>query len=199
MMTQVAAGISKEIANPLAYAIGVLGRASRELRRTRQRLAQGEALDLEALAPDLDDLARVLRDATEGATLVFQVARDLGALGVPDRERRIDPREALETALKIVRAELRQRARVVRMYSAVPFVRSKEARLVRSCLSLLTSAYAAIPAGNPRSRSLHVATYTDDSGRAVVEVRQERSDGDPTSDRQTPLRLVLDAAEPESK
>jgi PAS domain S-box-containing protein len=155
-----AAGVAHEINNPLAALTANVGLALQDLTRTESEAA--------ALKPAIDGL----RDAHESALRLRQIVRDIKLLSAPESEKlsRVDPREVLETTLRIAANELRHRAKVVRSYEKVPAVKANESRLGQVFLNLVVNAAQAIEEGNAEANEVRVATRTDDEGRAVIEV-----------------------------
>ena len=71
--------------------------------------------------------------------------------------------------------DLRVRARLSVDYDEVPYVLGDEGRLGQVFLNLLTNAIQAIEEGAPDANTVRVTTYTDDTGRAVVEISDSGS------------------------
>jgi signal transduction histidine kinase/CheY-like chemotaxis protein len=138
----------------------------------------------------------VLREARAAIDRVGTVARALAALARGDGGEHRAPQDvelALELAIALASAELRQRANVVRDYGSPLAVLADEAQLTQLFVHLLMMVAAAIPEGFPDRHELRVTTRTDDTGRVLIEVR---ASGAPAArDRRTrppPLRAAVD-------
>jgi PAS domain S-box-containing protein len=165
-----AAGVAHEINNPLAYVI-----ASLELmiKRLPELAAPSRTLGSEPS----EWLGRQLEPAQGGAERVRLIVRGLQAFTRADDETVgvIDPRQALDTSIRMVSSEIHHRARFVTDYEALPSVRANEARLGQVFLNLLVNATHAIPAGAAAHNEIRVSGRTDAEGRAVIEVRDTGS------------------------
>jgi len=151
-----AAGVGHEIQNPLAYLELSLSGAMRSLDKG--------AGAQEALA--------LLRDAQDGAERIRLIVEDLRTFsreGGEDRER-VELRDVVAPALRMVRHVLRDRARLVEDYGPIPHVLGSEARLGQVILNLLVNAVQAIPLGEAERHTVRIRTSTAPGGRAQVEV-----------------------------
>lgn len=165
-----AAGIAHEINNPLAITISNVAFVEAEMEIARSDLAT---------APEgarwmmlMDGWLEALKDASAGAERVRKVVatmRSLSGLAKPSREI-LDVTHLLEQALKLTNVALRQKARLVRAYGTTPFVHVDENQLVGVFVTLLDNAAEAIDEGAPETNEIRLSTYTDDAGRAVIEV-----------------------------
>ena len=158
-----AAGVAHEINNPLAYLIASLDFLDRELKGMAQNLPPSS----------FAELGEAIAEAREGAGRVKHVVRDLKTFSRVDKERtsRIDVRPVIESSINIAFNEIKYRARLVREYGATPLVRADEGRLGQVFLNLLINAAQAMPEGRATENEIRVVTRADDSGRALVEVR----------------------------
>lgn len=156
----IAAGVAHEINNPLA----------------------AMSVNLQVIAADLGatDHAGVparVRDAVvdtmEACERIRGIVADLRVFsrGAGDHLEPVAVEPILESALRMARSELRNRARVVREYSGVPEVLGNEARLGQVFLNLLVNAAQSIPPGRDREQRVTVTTALDpSSGRVVVSI-----------------------------
>jgi CheY-like chemotaxis protein len=87
----------------------------------------------------------------------------------------IDPRLALDTAIRLASNEIHLVARLVKDYDALPAVWANEARLGQVFLNLLVNATQAIPPGDASGNEIHVSGHVDAEGRVVIEVRDTGS------------------------
>ncbi len=161
-LATLSAGLAHEINNPLTYVLLHLTRAVRTLPglatdQNRKRVGEIEAL---------------IRDALEGVGRIRGVTASIRAFSrIEDRARvPVDLRSVVDSALKVVAADLRLRARLRREFADVPPVLGNETRLAQVFLNLLTNAVQAIPEGHRDAHEVKVATLTDERGRAVVEI-----------------------------
>jgi PAS domain S-box-containing protein len=161
-MGTLAAGVAHEINNPLAYVIAAHTFIGDALAALRERVDD----------PRLGDLLDALRDAHEGAERVRQIVRDLRTFSRVDDARTgpVELRPVLESSLSMARNELKHRARVTKDFRPTPAVVASEAKLGQVFLNLLINAAQAIPPGHPGENDIRLATWTDDAGRAVIEV-----------------------------
>ncbi len=164
-----AAGVAHEINNPLSY---VIGNQQFVLERLEPLLEGAHGETVRVPTATLESLAEALRDASEGAGRVRHIVRDLKTFSRGDEEstRPLDVRPVLESALSICLNEVRHRARVKRELGEVPPVVANEARLGQVFLNLLVNAAQSIPDGQVERNEIALKTFTDASGRAVVEV-----------------------------
>jgi CheY-like chemotaxis protein len=76
----------------------------------------------------------------------------------------------VEAAIRLTGNELRHRAQLVRELGPVPRVIADDGRLTQVFINLLVNAAHAIPEGRSDDNRITVRTFTDERGRAVVEV-----------------------------
>jgi CheY-like chemotaxis protein/anti-sigma regulatory factor (Ser/Thr protein kinase) len=79
-------------------------------------------------------------------------------------------RAAAEWALKVTAHQLRHRCTVRQELGTVPMVAGNEARLGQVLVNLLMNAVQALPEVNSQANRIRASTFTDERGRAVVEV-----------------------------
>jgi PAS domain S-box-containing protein len=142
----IAAGIGHEVNNPLSVVVANL------------ELALGGAGGLPAL-----------QDALDAARRVREIVRELSLFARAGRAppAPIDPRPVVESTLRLVRNDLRHRARLETHLDEVPAVLADEGGLGQVVLNLLINAIQALPgAGDP---VITVSTRTD-GDRVRIEV-----------------------------
>jgi signal transduction histidine kinase/CheY-like chemotaxis protein len=160
-----AAGVAHEVNNPLTYAILNLHDAEREL-------ASVQPADL-ALAKKLESIGELLKEAEDGAERVNQIVRDLQTFSKSedDRKDKVDVRSALDAAVKLARADINARAKLVKAYAEdVQPVIANVGRLGQVFLNVLINALQAIPEGEAENNEIRISTRSDDRMRAVIEV-----------------------------
>lgn len=152
-----AAGVAHELNNPLAYVLS----------------------NLESLHDDLrgpialqDDQVELVAEALDGAKRMRAITRDLRTFSQPHAEvvDAVDPREVLDSALKIARNEIRHRARLRREYHEIPLVDAQAGKLGQVFLNLVVNAVQALPVGKASDHEILVRAATDKEGFAVIEI-----------------------------
>jgi C4-dicarboxylate-specific signal transduction histidine kinase/CheY-like chemotaxis protein len=157
-----AAGVAHEINNPLSYVVAGLQFVQDELGSLVQEFPAGR----------LQSVQEALSDAREGAGRVTTIVRDLKTFSRADEERRgpVELHPVIDSSINMAFNEIKHRARLIKDYGSIPPALANEARLGQVFLNLLVNAAQAIPEGNADSNEIRVATRTDPSGRAVIEV-----------------------------
>lgn len=146
-----ASGVAHEIKNPLTFVLG-----------------QGQALLAAASEPATQ--AR-LRDLVDAAERIEEIVAGVSALARPeaDSPSSADVEGAVDRALLLVGARLRDRAEVRRERGGVPHVVGSERRLVQVLVNLLVNAGQALGAG-PTMGTITVTT-TREAGMVELRVR----------------------------
>jgi two-component system cell cycle sensor histidine kinase/response regulator CckA len=161
-MGRLAAVVAHEVNNPLAYVVANLDQLAGRL----------EALAAELRDERIAELGTIARDTHEGTQRVHGIVRDLKSFSRAEAAEAqvVDVRRVVGTAARMVRNELRHRARLVEELGDVPPVLADEARLVQVFLNLLVNAAEALPDGGDGRHEVGVRTTTARDGRVVVEV-----------------------------
>ena len=174
-MGTLAAGVAHEINNPLSVVAGNLHVIRKELDTMSRYLGAGEggvpnggAEVLGRLRAATDSVRESVRDAEEASERVRAIVRDLRVFSRPEDDRRgsVDIHHVLESALRMARNELRQRASVVLAFGTVPAVEGNEGRLGQIFLNLIVNAAHAIPEGRGLDDTVSVGTRME--GEMVV-------------------------------
>jgi PAS domain S-box-containing protein len=166
-MGQLSAGVAHEVNNPLAYVMGNLDLAARELAALeREQRGQTPALDTR-----LASIRKRIDQMQEAAERIRVVVRDLKVFSRPDDQSigLVDLGSVIDSAINMLSNEIRHRARLVRDYGQLPPIRGNEARLGQVFLNLLANAAQAIPEGATSQHEIRVVGRFRD-GRIVVEV-----------------------------
>ena len=169
-----AAGLAHEINNPLAYALGNVDLALESLAALATRVddlpVPGAIRD--ALAAEVVNQRDLLRIVVEGGARVRTIVRDMKvfARGETHQDGHIDLRAVVESAATLASNEIRHRSRLRIAHGPTPPVRGSQSRLGQVVLNLLVNAAQAILEGRPDDNEIRVGTFTDERGRAVLEV-----------------------------
>jgi PAS domain S-box-containing protein len=148
-------GVAHEINNPLMCLFGNLEMLRRGLP------ASSDASPLRAALDEVSQSAARIRDVVRDLTTVSREGdRELVA---------VDIHELVESAIRIVQGQLRQRARVTRDFGSAPEMLVSSARLGQVFMNLLLNAAHAIPEGRVDANEIRVSTRHDE-GTLVVDV-----------------------------
>ena len=167
-----AAGVAHEINTPLAYMLSNLNYVSEELHvlaRSGASLSGDHAREiLEALAETLVGSNRV-RDIVSNLKLFSRVNSEQHGM--------VELHPLLDSCVKMVRGEIKQRARLVKDYGPVPPVRANESQLGQVFLNLLLNAAQAMPEEGGDACEIRIATWHEEG--AVVVAVQDNGRGIP--------------------
>jgi len=163
-----AAGMAHEINNPLAYILANVGFVTEELPSLLRSLP-GDGV---AVMPRVQEMARALGDARDGAERIRRVVSDLKAFARAEDDLRhpIDVRFPLEAACQLADTEIRHRARLVTNLADVPLVFASELRLRQLFLNLLLNAAQAVDGATGGVREIRVSTSVGPAGEVRVSV-----------------------------
>jgi PAS domain S-box-containing protein len=167
------AGMAHEINNPLAYVLANVTYAVEALKDMEPRVAAIPGSAVGALSSQLGEVGDALAQALEGTMRVRRIVQDLKKFGRLDAAEPgiVDVPVVLETAIRLTENVLRHHAQVRREYRTTPFVTANEGQLVQVFVNLLVNAGQALETRPNGENLVVIATYTDDAGRAVAEVR----------------------------
>jgi len=165
-----AAGVTHEINNPLAYVTGNLHFLEDDLKSLRDRLPSGLAPSL--VVAMVEDMLSSVRDALHGTTQVSAIVQDLKVFSRAESDGAgpTDLPRVIHGAVKMAGNELRQRAAVVLELESVPPVRGSEGRLSQVLLNLLINAAHAIPEGHPEQNRVTVRCRVLPDGNVEVTI-----------------------------
>ncbi len=168
-----AAAVAHEVNSPISSVSSNLGFLAEEVRTLAGELRAGGApLDAGREA----EMASAFADARDASQRVARIVRDLGTIARGEGEplARVDPRLSVEAALNVSLAAMKHCARVERQLGEVPEVLASASRLGQVFLPILLLAGRSIGArGRGAWGTIHVATWTDPEGPAVVEIADD--------------------------
>ena len=167
-----AAGIAHEINNPASFVLANVDSLAVILRKLDETLRSGDVYETKpALANQLFDAMTVVQESKEGMARIHRIARDLHSFSRVDDDANSlsDVNAAVDSALTMLRSELRYRATVERSLRATQLVRASAARLGQVFLNLLVNAAHALADLHPRRNRLYVRSF-DEGTHVVVEI-----------------------------
>jgi signal transduction histidine kinase/ActR/RegA family two-component response regulator len=168
-----AAGVAHEINNPAAFVLGNIEALAGHLRLIEDKLSElpETALRSLALSDVLFEATAILQESKEGMARIHRIVRDLGSFSHADDDAAVpmNVNSALESALTMLRNELKYRARVERELRATRLVRASPARLGQVFLNLLLNAAQALDETTAKRNVVTVRSFDDGDG-VVVEV-----------------------------
>jgi two-component system cell cycle sensor histidine kinase/response regulator CckA len=167
-----AAGVAHEINNPAAFVLANIEALTGHLRLVEERLRDP---DVEGARRGLSDLLFeanvILQESKEGMARIHRIVRDLGSFSHTDEEAIVpmNVNSAIDSALGMLRNELKYRARVERDLRAVRLVRASAPRLGQVFLNLILNAAQALDEAGSRRNLVTVRSF-DDGPDVVVEI-----------------------------
>ncbi len=167
-----AAGVAHEINNPASFVLANVDSLAGILRKLDETLrtekVYEEAGRLEGI---VFDAMTVVQESKEGMARIHRIARDLHSFSRIDDDASAlsDVNSAVDSALTMLRSELRYRATVERSLCATQLVRASAARLGQVFLNLLLNAAHALAGLHPRRNRLLVRSR-DEGDHVIVEV-----------------------------
>jgi signal transduction histidine kinase len=160
-----AAGVGHEIRSPLQVTAACLDFASLVARKLRAKFGDD---------PDMTELDETLADARDGASRIQSIVQDLKVFSRLDVEPSlptpVNLASLLGSCLRMARAEIRDRARIVPSIGDLPLVHGSAMRLGQVFLNLLRNAAHAIPEGSPSEHEIRVSARLVAPDHVMVEV-----------------------------
>jgi signal transduction histidine kinase len=167
-----AAGVAHEINNPASFVLANTEALVNLLRVMDEKLRNDpQAARKLGLKDALFEAMAIVQESKEGMARIHRIVRDLHSFSRVDDESTAVTyvNAALESALTMLRNELRYRAVVERDLRARRPVRASAARLGQVFLNLIVNAAHALPEGTLKRNRLVVRSYERDD-QVVVEV-----------------------------
>jgi two-component system cell cycle sensor histidine kinase/response regulator CckA len=163
-----AAEVAHEINNPLAY-------VTLNVDYVLDALATVDPDGATAFRPtreEVDELRKALQEASEGCATVRKVVQNMRRFARVESGARtlVDLPDVLNAAARMTANAIRHHALLRFVYGTTPFVEASEGQLIQVFMNLLINAYHAVGEGNAREQEIRIVTFTDEGGRAVVEV-----------------------------
>jgi signal transduction histidine kinase/ActR/RegA family two-component response regulator len=168
-----AAGVAHEINNPAAFVLANIEALTGHMRLVEEKLR--ELPEAGAAQRGLSDLLfeanAILQESKEGMARIHRIVRDLGSFSHADEDatQPIDVNLAIESALTMLRNELKYRARVDRDLKATRLVQASAPRLGQVFLNLVLNAAQALDEGSSKQNLVRVSSV-DRGSDVVVEI-----------------------------
>ena len=167
-----AAGVAHEINNPAAFVLANIEALTGHLRLVEERLRDPDVAGARRGISDLLFEANViLQESKEGMARIHRIVRDLGSFSHTDEEAIVpmNVNSAIDSALGMLRNELKYRARVERDLRAKRLVRASAPRLGQVFLNLILNAAQALDEAGSRRNLVTVRSF-DEGPEVVVEI-----------------------------
>jgi CheY-like chemotaxis protein len=165
--------VAHEINNPAAFVLANIEALSGHLRLIDDKireLPEGAVAHL-GLSEVLFEASAILQESKEGMARIHRIVRDLGSFSHSDEDADValNVNVALESALTMLRNELKYRARVERDMRATRAVRGNTARLGQVFLNIILNAAQALDEASAKRNVVRVRSF-DDGESVVVEI-----------------------------
>src|SRR6185369_1643931 len=160
-----AAGVAHEINNPAAFVLANIEALSGHLRLIDDKireLPEGTVAHL-GLSEVLFEASAILQESKEGMARIHRIVRDLGSFSHSDEDADVamNVNVALESALTMLRNELKYRARVERDMRATRAVRGNTARLGQVFLNIILNAAQALDEAGLKRNVVRVRSFDE--------------------------------------
>jgi signal transduction histidine kinase/ActR/RegA family two-component response regulator len=168
-----AAGVAHEINNPAAFVLANIEALTAHMRLIEDKLHELPDADAQrpALCSLLFEASAILQESKEGMARIQRIVKDLGSFSHADEDVDvpISVNVAVESALTMLRNELKYRARVEQDLHARRLVLASAPRLGQVFLNLISNAVQALEEADVRRNLVRVRSF-DDGPYVVVEV-----------------------------
>ena len=160
-----AAGVAHEINNPAAFVLANIEALTGHMRLIEDKLRELPAADTAraSLSNLLFEASAVLQESKEGMARIQRIVRDLGSFSHADEDVNvpISVNTAVESALTMLRNELKYRARVEQDLRASRPVLASAPRLGQVFLNLISNAVQALEEANVKRNLVRVRSFDD--------------------------------------
>jgi signal transduction histidine kinase/CheY-like chemotaxis protein len=177
-----AAGVAHEINNPAAFVLANIEALTGHLRLLQEKVRELPEPVVAGLGlPDvLFEATAILQESKEGMARIHRIVRDLGSFSHVDDDgtATLDVNGAVESALTMLRNEIKYRARVERDLRAKQAVRANQARLGQVFLNIILNAAQALDEAQAKRNVVSVRSF--DEGELVVVEIEDNGPGIPS-------------------
>ena len=188
-----AAGVAHEVNNPAAFVLANIEALTGQHAPDRGQAARAARArrGASALSNVLFEASAILQESKEGMARIHRIVRDLGSFSHVDEDVSVpmNVNTAVESALTMLRNEIRYRARVEQDLRATRLVRASAPRLGQVFLNLISNAVQAMDEADAKRNLVRVRSF-DDGDHVVVEVQRQRP-RHPDRGAAAHLRVVL--------
>jgi signal transduction histidine kinase/FixJ family two-component response regulator len=177
-----AAGVAHEINNPAAFVLANIEALTGHLRLLQEKVRELPEPVVAGLGlPDvLFEATAILQESKEGMARIHRIVRDLGSFSHVDDDgtATLDVNGAVESALTMLRNEIKYRSRVERDLRAKQAVRANQARLGQVFLNIILNAAQALDEAAAKRNVVRVRSF--DEGEFVVVEIEDNGPGIPS-------------------
>jgi signal transduction histidine kinase len=176
-----AAGVAHEINNPAAFVLANIEALAGHLRLLQEKVRELPEPVVAGLGlPEvLFEATAILQESKEGMARIHRIVRDLGAFSHVDDDgtATLDVNTAVESALTMLRNEIKYRARLERDLRSTQAVRANQARLGQVFLNVILNAAQALDETAASRNVVRVRSF--DEGEFVVVEIEDNGPGIP--------------------
>jgi signal transduction histidine kinase/ActR/RegA family two-component response regulator len=177
-----AAGVAHEINNPTAFVLANIEALTGHLRLLQEKVRELPEPVVAGLGlPDvLFEATAILQESKEGMARIHRIVRDLGSFSHVDDDgaTTLDVNAAVESALTMLRNEIKYRARIERDLRSTQAVRANHARLGQVFLNIILNAAQALDETAAKRNVVRVRSF--DEGEFVVIEVEDNGPGIPS-------------------
>jgi signal transduction histidine kinase/ActR/RegA family two-component response regulator len=168
-----AAGVAHEINNPAAFVLANIEALTGHLRLLQEKVRELPAPVVAGLGLGdvLFEATAILQESKEGMARIHRIVRDLSSFSHADDDATapLNVNTAIESALTMLRNEIKYRARIERDLRSTQSVRGNSARLGQVFLNIILNAAQALDESAAKRNVVRVRTF-DEGEFVVVEV-----------------------------
>jgi signal transduction histidine kinase/CheY-like chemotaxis protein len=177
-----AAGVAHEINNPTAFVLANIEALTGHLRLLQEKVRELPEPVIAGLGlPDvLFEATAILQESKEGMARIHRIVRDLGSFSHVDDDgtTTLDVNAAVESALTMLRNEIKYRARIERDLRSTQSVRANQARLGQVFLNIILNAAQALDETAAKRNVVRVRSF--DEGEFVIVEVEDNGPGIPS-------------------